>query len=106
MTNRTKALQISNKVRHEVYERDSWEGAPVCQLCGTPYNLQLHHVIPRSLSGLGVAENLIVLCVEHHDLADHGKPDDRRDIRARIEEVMKAHYPGWREEILRYRREI
>ena len=106
MTSRTKALSITEKVRREVYERDSYDGAPCCAACGTPHNLSLHHIVPRSLSGLGIPRNLVVLCAECHDIADHGKPGERWVIRSHIEEIMKTQYPGWSESQLRYKREI
>ena len=38
---------------------------PYCQLCGSPYNLQRHHIIYRRY-GKTIPENLIVLCDSCH----------------------------------------
>jgi hypothetical protein len=52
--------------RKEVIERDNNE----CQLCGSWYDLEVHHVIPKAQRGKEFAENLITLCKGCHDEED------------------------------------
>ena len=105
MNARTKALGISRSVRAEVYERDSWDGAICCVTCGKVFGLELHHFIPRSLSGLGVPENLIVICQDCHQKADHGDPREREGMKKSIRAHLQHKYPDWDESALCYRRE-
>lgn len=76
MSKRTKALAVSSKVRIEVYIRDNG----CCVLCGTPYNLQAAHYISRGRGGLGIAENLVMLCVECHRRYDQSKERQRLQL--------------------------
>ena len=39
---------------------------PVCAVCGTPDNLQVHHITPFRLTRNNHRYNLIPLCVKHH----------------------------------------
>lgn len=39
---------------------------PFCAVCGTPHNLQIHHIIPYRLTHDNSHDNLIPLCVKHH----------------------------------------
>lgn len=105
MNTRTKHLDISRAVRAEVYERDNWNGGICCVACGKASFLQIHHYIPRSLSGLAIPENLVVLCIECHEKADHGKPIEREDMKRRIREHLQWKYPYWDETQLTYRRQ-
>lgn len=46
--------------------------------CNSEIGLQIHHIIPRSEGGRNKDNNMIVLCVKHHDMADRGDiPRDR-----------------------------
>ena len=47
----------------QVLERDGWR----CQNCGTPDNLQVHHMNWRSRMGDDCFENLIIFCVCCHE---------------------------------------
>jgi 5-methylcytosine-specific restriction endonuclease McrA len=40
--------------------------------CGETISLEVHHIIPRSEGGINKENNLIVLCNNHHHLADRG----------------------------------
>lgn len=44
-----------------------------CQLCGSPYNLHIHHIYYRSQGGLTVEKNLIRLCINCHQLVHSNK---------------------------------
>ena len=107
-TKRKRSTEINSEVRKIVKERDSfgYPPHPCCILCGSPLMLQIHHFIPRSLSGLGIPENLVTLCLPCHDRADHGKPQDRRDIERLIKEYLQGKYPDFDEAKLVYKREF
>lgn len=45
----------------EIREEQQW-----CQLCGSPYNLHIHHIIYRSQLGNNSKKNLIRLCADCH----------------------------------------
>lgn len=65
---RAKAADVSNKVRQEVLERDKW-----CIICGSPHNKTIAHYKSRAKGGLGIPQNLVVLCVKCHHDYDNGK---------------------------------
>ena len=106
MTKRTKALDISPIVRAEVYERDSFDGHPCCVISGKPYNLTIAHYIARSQSGLGIPMNLVTLSMDVHERFDHGRPNERKQLKRQIREYLIYRYGDlWNEEDLVYKRE-
>lgn len=46
-----------------------------CYVCSFNEIVEVHHIIPRSLGGKDLLENLILLCPNHHALADRGQLD-------------------------------
>jgi HNH endonuclease len=44
----------------------------VCMICGFDVVVTVHHIIPRRLGGTNELENLVVLCPNHHAMADKG----------------------------------
>jgi len=85
---RSKACDISAKVRKQVKERDKW-----CVVCGGTYGLEIAHIfINRSSGGLGVKENLALLCKKHHMDLDSGKYRDSYAIRQEVEAYLKGLY--------------
>jgi len=105
MTKRTKALSISDSDRKEVYERDSYDGAPCCVCCGSPRMISVAHFIARSQGGLGIPENLVTLCLGCHSQYDHGRPEARQEIEWILEEYLQSKYPDWDRAKLTYQRE-
>ena len=97
MKKSTKATDISKSVREKVYKRDSHK----CIICGNP-TVQVAHYIPRSRMGLGIAENLVCLCVCCHFEYDNGK--GTKSYKNAIQGYLKAHYPDWSEKKLVYRK--
>lgn len=85
--------EISEKVRQEVYKRDSWDGTPCCIRCGRPYP-QVHHYIERSRGGLGIEENLVCLCYKCHGEL-HNK--NYREMSDFVREYLINHYEDWDE---------
>lgn len=92
---RTKALAIKPKVRERVYTRDNGE----CVLCRlmlethNNYALECAHFISRSQGGLGIEENLVNLCRNHH--RDYDQSARRTEYREIIEKYLADKYPDW-----------
>lgn len=62
---RSKACDISPKVKQAVWERDGMR----CIFCGTPYAMPNAHILPRSKGGLGVEKNIVTACIKcHHNM--------------------------------------
>ena len=88
MNKRTKATSISSKVRKEVKERDKR-----CVICGETWGLEIAHVfVNRSHGGLGIKENLALLCKKHHMLLDGGKQREQIELRFRVEQYLRSLY--------------
>lgn len=91
---RSKACGISPKVRQEVLERDDHR----CIICGWHDCLQIAHLIPRSLGGLGIKENLVTMCVVCHNKSHNEAPYLEEQMRAYLE----FHYPDFTDKERRY----
>lgn len=94
---RSKACDISPKVRQAVYDRD--DGA--CVVCGA-LGIPNAHYIPRSLGGLGIEENIVTLCDRCHHEYDFG--GQRQQYGDKIRAYLDKHYPGFPEEKRIYNR--
>ena len=88
-----KGTEITPKVREKVYERDSFEGAPCCILCGRPYP-EVHHVISRGAGGKGIEQNLVCLCYRCHKRY-HATGD--KGMKKAMIDYLKKYYPEWEE---------
>lgn len=97
MSKSSKACDISPKVRKEVKERDR-----CCIVCGSYSMLQIAHYISRARLGLGIPQNLGVMCVYCHIEYDNGSLHN--EIKKRFEEHLQAHYPDWDKSKLTYRK--
>jgi 5-methylcytosine-specific restriction endonuclease McrA len=86
---RTKATSIPQHVRQAVFDRD--EG--ICVTCGKE-GFPNSHVIPRSLGGLGIEQNIISQCLECH--GDYESRRDKGTYDYLIEQHMLGFYPNWR----------
>ena len=86
---RSKACDISRKVKDIVWERDEER----CIICGSRYAMPNAHYIPRSQGGLGVEENIVTLCFSCHQMYDQSI--ERSVIGKRIEKYLKSKYPKW-----------
>jgi 5-methylcytosine-specific restriction endonuclease McrA len=98
MSKISKACDISPKVRQEVLERDHRS----CIVCGSYNNLQIAHYISRGRLGLGIPENLAVMCAQCHFNYDNGKYHN--EIKKLFVEHLSAHYKEWNEENLIYKK--
>lgn len=86
---RTKACDITPKVRKQVNERDHKR----CVVCGGRYGTQIAHIfVNRSQGGLGVKENLAVLCFTCHQKLDQGRYKESTVIRNYAESYLRNHY--------------
>lgn len=91
---------ISQKVRAEVLERDSIDGAPCCIVCGAPYQIELHHFVSRGRGGMGIESNLVCLCAYHHRKLHDGDAG----VKEYCKEYLIARYEDWAEDKQIYRR--
>lgn len=96
---RAKALAISQKTKRIVYDRD--EG--MCVVCGRP-GLPEAHYVPRSKGGLGIEQNIVTMCRACHRDMDQGNREVMESIRTIVKDYLAAHYQGWSEEDLIYKK--
>ena len=94
----SRACDISPSVRREVFDRDGGQ----CMICGAVNGLQTAHYISRARLGLGIPQNLALLCPKCHLDYDNGKY--RREIEKLFREHLMAHYPDWDENGLTYKK--
>lgn len=92
---RTKACEITPKVRAEVEERDNY----CCIFCGDPGRGEAH-LVNRSQGGLGIPENIVTVCRRCHGEMDNGK--NTKIFREKAENYLKNIYPGWERSKLVY----
>ena len=96
-SNRSKATDISNKVRENVEKRDGGR----CIICGKPGQGN-SHFIRRSQGGLGVEENIGTMCPECHHIYDNGHGFERQVITELFEMYLQEQYPNWNRNDLIY----
>jgi 5-methylcytosine-specific restriction endonuclease McrA len=54
--------QEYDEQKKRALERDGWK----CQCCGSPKNLQVHHLVSRGRLGSDVLSNMMTLCAACH----------------------------------------
>lgn len=88
---RTSKTAILPEVKKKVHERDNG----CCVMCGIPLpvGMSCAHIIPRSRGGLGIEQNIVTLCQEHHFAYDFG--NDRKMLYDFFVEYLKQFYPEW-----------
>ena len=96
-TKRSRATDIPQKVKREVYERDGGR----CIFCGRPGEPNAHY-IPRSHGGLGIAQNVVTACYTCHYRMDN-TPARKMYIDA-AKRYLRGKYESWDEEDLIYRK--
>lgn len=89
---RSKACDISQKVREIVYERDSG----ICCICNVRQGAPNMHYIPRSNGGLGIEQNVCCGCVQCHHEYDNG--NYRKEHGLKIKAHLDKHYPDFNDE--------
>ena len=95
---RSKACDISKKVKDSVWERDRNR----CIICGNPFAMPNAHYIPRSKGGLGIEQNIVTLCYNCHHNTDH--TEYRQFMLEKIKKYLQSKYEDWNEEDLYYRK--
>lgn len=98
MHTRTRRLDITPRVKEEVWERDGGR----CILCGTSEAAPNAHYIARSQGGLGIARNIVTLCGRCHDRYDNSP--ERPAIKEEIRAYLMSQYDDWEEDALVYRK--
>ena len=91
-TRKSKATDITQKVKREVYERDGG----LCIFCGRPGTPNAHY-IRRSRCGKGTPENIGTLCAICHERYDEGTPEQQKMIGDKFKAHLMKHYPDWDE---------
>ena len=95
MSKRSKACEINQRVRAEVYMRDK-----CCIVCGSSAGVPNAHFVPRSQSGLGIKENVVTLCILCHHEMDNGK--NSLEIKAKVKKYLNDLYPDFTDEMRIY----
>lgn len=98
MRRQTKYTGISHDVYQTVFERDGGR----CVYCGAPSPLQCAHYVSRARGGMGVPENLVMLCMRCHQAMDQG---GGADIKTEVRDYLTLHYDGWTEDAQKYKKE-
>ncbi len=97
---RTKATDVKPKIRKQVLERDKH-----CIICGSHQFLSIAHVhLSRAHGGLGVPENLCVLCAHCHGKLDNGLEKYTKPIKEEIKKYMSRIYPSVDIDLLKYKK--
>lgn len=106
----TKAKEISYETKMKVLDRQGNRSISGVML--SPYNVEFHHVVPRSSSGIGYEWNIVAITKDEHRLY-HDRcsiPVNGRDryTYLEFEILMKNHlrkmYVGWNEEKCKFRK--
>lgn len=106
----TKAKEISQETKKAVWDRQ--HGRSISGVALSPSNVEFHHVVPRSASGIGYEWNIVAITSdEHRWYHDHSniKVNGRdRYTYLEFEILMKNHlklrYENWSEERCRFRK--
>lgn len=98
---RTKATDIPQKVKLEVWERDEHK----CIFCKNevPLFYANAHFIPRSAGGLGIPQNVFTACDKCHHEQDNGKNTEYYDKLAE-EHLRNCYGEKWDKSKLIYKK--
>lgn len=97
MNRRTKALDISPRVKKIVYARDGG----LCILCGSPGAPNAHY-ISRGQSGRGIEQNVVTLCQTCHTSYDQSP--QRETLKNEIADYLRSKYENWDDTRLTYQK--
>ena len=95
---RSKACDIPQRVKSEVWERDKHR----CIVCGSPYAMPNAHFRSRANSGMGVAKNIVTLCFKCH--YNYDQTPKRQQYKTFIENYLKSKYIDWSEDDIIYKK--
>jgi 5-methylcytosine-specific restriction endonuclease McrA len=98
MSKRSRACDISQKVKKEVWKRDNHQ----CIFCGkyVPISCANAHYIKRSQGGLGIEQNVVTACPECHYKEDFGQ--DSKLYENYMKNYLISLYEDWDEKNLIY----
>lgn len=99
-TRRSKATDISAKVKAIVWRRDGER----CIFCGRTQAMPNAHYIPRSKGVLGIEQNIVTACITCHFEMD--QTSYRHEYLERAKKHLQMKYPLWNEEDLYYRKGV
>lgn len=97
----TKALDITQKTKKIVWERDC--GA--CVVCGkTGYGVMpnAHYLSRGQHLGLGIEQNIVTMCMQCH--RDYDFSTKRNEVREVIKNYLQSKYENWNERDLIYKK--
>lgn len=87
VSERTKWTSISKETRKYILNRDKY-----CIVCGSKNFLTLAHVfVNRSHGGKGSKENLVCLCVRHHEILDNYIGEKEKELSKKISAYCKNY---------------
>ena len=97
---RSKACDISQKVKEIVWNRDEHK----CISCGryVPKTCANAHYKKRSQGGLGIPQNVVTACPKCHYEEDHGQ--HTKEYEKKMKEYLQSIYEDWNEEDLIYKK--
>lgn len=98
MHKQTKATMIPKQVKTAVWARDNCRCVVCREYVGIEYASS--HVVRRARGGMGIIQNIVTHCREHHGLYDSF---DKYTVDRTIEHIKK-HYPGWESEKVVYKK--
>lgn len=88
MSKRTEWTSIDKETRKYVLERDGNK----CLVCGSRNFLTLAHIfVNRSHGGRGCKENLVCLCVRHHEILDNYIGEREKELSEKISAYCKNY---------------
>ena len=94
---RTLATEIKPKTRKEVMERDKH-----CVICGSYQMLTIGHYISRANGGLGIKENLVLVCMPCHMKLDQSS--ERKKLLQIVKNHLQSNYGVIDESTLIYKK--
>lgn len=93
----TRLKNASSKTKRKVWNRDRG----ICVAC-TKKGHDIAHYIGKGQQGLGIEQNLVVLCRDCHHNYDNGKNMQKHDeIKLKIKTHLCLIYPHWDESTLK-----
>lgn len=103
---RTRACEIKPSIKQKVWERQNG----VSVYSGTPISINecCCHVLSRNKGGRGIEENIVGLTQYEHKVFDGNRIGNKKEETDKIRKIVRKHleenYPGWNEEMVRYRK--
>ena len=97
MRKQMKARRPSNATRRKVWERDNG-----CIFCGSYDSPTMAHYISKAKNGLGIEQNMAIVCMECHRKMDH--TEQRPEYLKRFKEYLDNLYPDFPDEEREWKR--